>query len=395
MAVLKPDKGRLLIDFAWKGTRCREYLRLDDTKEGRSRAKQIKIQIEGEISAGTLDYAKRFPQSKKARTIFAPPPPPPAPAAPPTFGVFAREWLELKRAFTSNAHHLDRTSLLETHLLPFFGPDQPVADVTFPIKAVERFVGHLKTLPGIKGNLLSAVRVNKARALLRRILDRAVKEKWLSANTVDEVERLRENPADIEPLGWEEVRLLLDKGFKNDPEMRRFYTVALFTGLRTSEQIGLKWGDLDWTSEPPTATIKRSFTKLDGEHLTKTKGSARAIDLRPQAARAIKEQQASSRLKSDFVFCNTIGGPLDRDNLMNRTWYPALKRAGIRDRKPYQTRHTFATLSLSAGEEIGWVARQLGHANTGMVIKHYYKHIKNNTRLDGSAFDKAAAAVGL
>src|SRR5207302_7197422 len=166
-------------------------------------------------------------------------------------------------------------------------------------------------------------------------------------------------------------------GFKNEPEMRRLYTVAIFTGLRTSELIGLKWGDLDWTSIPPLAVIKHSFTKHDGEHLTKAPGSARAVDLRPQAVRALKEQQTSSRLKSDFVFCSSVGGPLDRDNLMNRIWYPALKRAGIRERKPYQTRHTFATLALSAGEDIGWIAKQMGHANTKMVIEHYHRHIPN------------------
>src|SRR5688572_10589340 len=120
MAAIKKDKGRLLIDFTWKGERCREYLKLDDTKEAWAEARSKKKMVEGEIEAGTFDFCKWFPASRRARTTFAPPPPPPAPAAPPSFGVFAREWLELQRPFGSVAHHLDRQSLLETHLIPFF-----------------------------------------------------------------------------------------------------------------------------------------------------------------------------------------------------------------------------------------------------------------------------------
>src|SRR5262245_22940796 len=101
MAVVNADKGRLFLDFMWKGIRCRPYLDLPDTKEGRARARQTRIQVEGEISAGTLDYAARFPRDKKARTIFAPPPPPPLPPGPPTFAVFAREYVEGRKGLVS------------------------------------------------------------------------------------------------------------------------------------------------------------------------------------------------------------------------------------------------------------------------------------------------------
>jgi hypothetical protein len=49
------------------------------------------------------------------------------PLRPPAFGTFAREWLELQKVFGSNAHYLDRQSLLETHLIPFFGAERQVA----------------------------------------------------------------------------------------------------------------------------------------------------------------------------------------------------------------------------------------------------------------------------
>ena len=120
-----------------------------------------------------------------------------------------------------------------------------------------------------------------------------------------------------------------------------------------------------------------------------------AVGIAVQTAPQLRAQRAASQLKSDYIFPSDVGGPLDRDNLAHRVWYPALKRAGLKRRKPYQTRHSFACLALEAGEQLGWVAQMLGHVNTAMVIKHYYRFVKNTTRRDGSALDKAAAAVGL
>jgi integrase len=125
----------------------------------------------------------------------------------------------------------------------------------------------MKSLPELKGRQISGVRVNKARALLGRILGRAVARSGSTTNPVLEVPRLRENPPEIDPPSWVEIRLLFEKGLK-DPEMIRFDTVAIFNGLRTSELIGLKRTDIDWTSNPATAVIKTSFTKADGDHLT-------------------------------------------------------------------------------------------------------------------------------
>jgi hypothetical protein len=64
-------------------------------------------------------------------------------------------------------------------------------------------------------------------------------------------------------------------------------------------------------------TTSATEKPFDGHHLTKTPGSVRAVELRPRPVQALKEQQAASRLKSEFVFCDGTGGPLDRDNVMN------------------------------------------------------------------------------
>lgn len=76
---------------------------------------------------------------------------------------------------------------------------------------------------------------------------------------------------------------------------------------------------------------------------------------------------------------------------------PMATRAGegLRERSLYQCRHTFATIALSAGEEIGWVARQMRHESTEMVVRHYYRWIRNSTRQDGAALDRLLQKHGL
>src|SRR5213596_2907244 len=110
MAFVTASKGRLVLDFAWRKVRCREYLALADTKEGRAEAKRIRRQIEGELTARTFDYLKWFPDGAK-KQLFAP-------ATPdreriPSFAGHAREWLENKKAWFSAGTYYDRGHVIE------------------------------------------------------------------------------------------------------------------------------------------------------------------------------------------------------------------------------------------------------------------------------------------
>jgi len=89
-----------------------------------------------------------------------------------------------------------------------------------------------------------------------------------------------------------------------------------------------------------------------------------------------------------YVFCNRLGQPLDHCNVRTRVWYPLLRRLGLKKRRPYQTRHTAATLLLASGENPEFVARLLGHSSTQMLFTVYSRFIPNATRMDGSAFER-------
>ena len=83
-----------------------------------------------------------------------------------------------------------------------------------------------------------------------------------------------------------------------------------------------------------------------------------------------------------------IGGrPLSHNWVTKRVWHPLLRYLDLTPRRPYQTRHTAATLWLAAGESPEWIARQMGHSSTEMLFKVYSRYVPNLTRQDGSAFE--------
>ena len=124
-------------------------------------------------------------------------------------------------------------------------------------------------------------------------------------------------------------------------------------------------------------------------HRSAAKGDGVVGDERQQVVfDALQRQHAATSKVSEYVFCNREGKPLDNDNFTERVWYPLLRHLGLKPRRPYQTRHTAATLWLASGEAPEWIARQLGHSSTEMLFRVYSRYVPNLTRQDGSAIDR-------
>ena len=156
----------------------------------------------------------------------------------------------------------------------------------------------------------------------------------------------------------------------------------------------MKAGDVDWSR----GTFRIRAGRYRGEEGTpKTASSVRDVDMLPPVQDAIRSQlarQAAWRLERglgapeperDYVFTTSTGRCLDIGALRTRVWYPTLKAAGLRRRTMYQTRHTFASNALEAGEPPSWVSRMLGHATPEMLFQVYVRFIPNRTRRDGTA----------
>ena len=145
----------------------------------------------------------------------------------------------------------------------------------------------------------------------------------------------------------------------------------------------MQWRFIDWTRG--IILIRETWVR-DRLEYTKNDGSQREIKMSEPVRNALLRQRELTG-KAKFVFSTKKGTPHNHRNVTQRIWYPTLHALELRDRTPYQTRHTAATLWLAAGENPEWIARQMGHTTTEMLFRVYSRYVPNLTRQDGSAAD--------
>lgn len=403
---VRKETGKLVIDFRFKGERCREQTALDDTPANRKRLVKFVEKIESDITAGTFNYAETFPNSKRAGKLgltavtpvaaalgqihsgnpgAAPRPAFATPAAVlPTFREFTATWVAENDVGWRRSHKRTVMDIIKVHLEPAFG-EKVVSDIT---KAdILQFRSALAKVPGRNKGNLSAKRINAITGVLRQILNEAA-DRFEFTTAYRNIKPLKVPRSDIVPFNLEEVQAILATV---RADFKDYYTVRFFTGMRTGEIDGLKWKYVDF--ERRQILVRETIVGGE-EDITKTDGSQREIQMSEIVYQALRRQEKATRSLSVFVFCNLQGQPLDHVNVTKRVWYPLLRHMGLALRRPYQTRHTAATLWLGAGENPQWIARQMGHASTEMLFKVYARFVPNLTRQDGSAFERLLVQSG-
>ncbi|PJC98607.1 hypothetical protein GQ37_009600 [Janthinobacterium sp. BJB1] len=127
---------------------------------------------------------------------------------------------------------------------------------------------------------------------------------------------------------------------------------------------------------------------------TKTNAGRREVKLLERAMHALQEQKAFTWVKGEEVFQNPrLERRWEGDQPIRKTlWTGILQSAGVRYRNPYQTRHTYASMMLSAGEHPMWVAKQMGHADWTMIARVYGRWMPDADQTAGS---KAEGIFGI
>jgi integrase len=287
-----------------------------------------------------------------------------------TFGEACSEWLRYVEHEKQRAPSTvrDYTNVVNAALLPEFGADTPLEQIT-----TDRVDTYRERL--LDDGDLSRRTIQKMLVLLFGVMKRAKRRGWIATNPCEDVERVSiKRSGDFNVLTPVEVQAVA-RAAENAQDAAMF-TVAAFTGLRLGELRALRWRDVDFTRQ--TVFVRGSYTH--GKQGPPKSGLVRSVPLIDQAARSLNDLSRRDEFTGadDLVFCTELGEPVNDDRLRER-FYAALDRAGLGDRRRgedpmvfHDLRHTFGTLAVEAWP-LHDVQAYMGHADiqTTMIYVHH------------------------
>ena len=251
---------------------------------------------------------------------------------------------------------------------------------------IQQFVNSLELAP-------SSIRL--AYKVLHQALEKAVKLGYLPRNPAADCELPRMEQKEIHPLDDDQVTALLKAAKGHRLEM--LVTLALFTGLRQSELLGLTWDCVNLTTG--ALVVEKQLARLElrdnGDIFCTTKsGKIRTITMAPFAIKILREQkrrQAEMRIKagpawdnsSNLVFTDAMGGPLNH-RLVEGAFRRLAKKTGLEGVRFHDLRHTYAVNAIRAGDDTKTIQGNLGHASAGFTLDRY-GHFTERMKEDSAA----------
>lgn len=357
--VVAVSRSSIQISFTYKGVNCRERLKLQPTAANLKRAEQHRAAILHAIERGSFDYAVTFPESlnrfKFCETKGAGYP----------LENWLEKWLDDQKPHIKASTWEDYRKIVYNTLIPALG--------TIQLSELKR----ADIRDWCKKQECTNKRLANVQSVLRTALQAALDDDLIDTNPLYgwKFER-KEAPKpedDVDPFDAGEQAEIIQAC--TDPQHKNLFQFAFWSGLRTSELVALEWGDIDWRRG--FIRVSRALTTAAEEpETTKTRRGTRDVKLLQPALDALLEQKPHSFMKGDVVFLNpNTGKRWNGDQSIRNAWASILKRAKVRYRRPYQTRHTYASMMLTAGESPIWLAGQMGHADTTMIFRNYGRWI--------------------
>lgn len=301
------------------------------------------------------------------------------------------DWLELiaKQSLRPSTFQSQK-ELTEGRIIPGIGKYK-MSQITPAI--VQKFYKDL-----IEKEKLSAGYVRTMHIILKKAFSQAVKWQLITQNIINLVEPPRMSRAkDIETWSLEEATRFLE--YTEGKHLHIAYVLAIYTGMRRGEILGLRWKDCDL--EQGKISIRQTLNLVGSELIfqsPKTKGSKRLITITENVIAALKKHKAEQNQnklrfgpgysENDLVVCNKEGNPIYPRNLV-RNFHNMMKQAGVPHLRFHDLRHTHATILLSLGENPKVVSERLGHSKVGITLDTYSHVLPDMQQRAAENFEEA------
>jgi len=357
------NKSSIQIAFTYNGMRCRETIKVKPTKSSLKEMVRKRDVILYEVGMGQFDYLKHFPNSKKAQELAG------SQACNITITQMVDDWFKRNQNQWEYSTKLGYISKINHHIEPNFG--HLTIDKFKP--SIFKDWGATATNKRTNEQLTGKTK-NEVRSILRSAFQELYIDEIIDGNPIDRIKRFKHVKKEPEPFTADEREKILTQ---MTGQVRNLYEFAFWTGLRTSELLALRKCDIDLKRE---VIFVRKALVHGREKGTKTKAGERTHQLHEIALKTLNKQLTLSPDSQERIFMNpeTMQPWRDDRAIYNSCWLPALKTSGVKFRKQYNTRHTYASTMLTLNKPIAWVARQLGHSDISMTLTTYARWIPEN-----------------
>ncbi len=231
------------------------------------------------------------------------------------------------------------------------------------------------------------------------ILNEARKQGWIVVNRAADVAKLRDDRPEMERpiLSVEEKRRLLVGCYEVSPMLGCMVDLMLKTGMRIGEVCGLKWNDIDFFRK--CILIRRTFSHGKIGAVKNRKRGQNVIPMSEGCVALLQNHRALTQLRSEYVFCNQVGKPIDYKNLFKREWKRALLRAGLtrlletRGMGFHTLRHTMISTLIQRGANPKEIQELARHSDIRLTMDTYGHLFPNRLKttiqlVDGEDDDK-------
>ncbi|WP_214480992.1 site-specific integrase [Bacillus sp. SM2101] len=289
---------------------------------------------------------------------------------------YINDWFEIKQKSIPRSAETTRR-YIDTYIIPMF--DDKVTLGNLKLVHIDNFINKMHNHPRGEKIGYAPSTIKRAVDVIKASLEYAVDSGLVTKNIARKATLPKSKGNEMKVWDEDEIEKFLCVA--EGDRLYMLYYLALMTGMRQGELLGLRWKDIDFKKYTVTVNQVLSHSGKEFYSGAKTEAGNRTIDIHDRTIQKLldlkkqidseKESHGQAYIDNDLVICTTIGTQYNPSNILNRSFKPLIEEAKVTPIRFHDLRHTHATILLKLGENPKVIQERLGHANIKITLETY------------------------